>query len=410
VARASSAPVPSPGDFVVCDIDTTVLIDFQFRSFNQWSRPLRIADPKRVAVILDHAVPAPTIDDANAHAEARRFASDFNIDAFFDVGSHGICHQVIAERGLARPGTMLVCADSHTCSGGAFNCAARGLGPLEVLQVLCTGQTWMVVPETVRIDLNGLLGSGVSAKDVFLYIAKNFSRATENRAIEFDGPGLAGVDIHERRVLATQGIELLAEYALFPCDEVTMAALAMAGVTEVDPIWSDPDATFAHRVSVDLTQVEPFVGLPGGVVDNAVPVSQLGDVAVQQCFIGSCANGQLDDLRAAAAVLSGHRVAMGTRLIVTPASQRVFLDALKAGYVETLVEAGAVVTNPGCGACPGYHLGVLGDDETCISASTRNFRGRMGSPEARIFLASPATVAASAVAGRIVDSRRVGGD
>jgi 3-isopropylmalate/(R)-2-methylmalate dehydratase large subunit len=408
VGRASSASPPSPGDFVVCDIDTTVLIDFQFRSFNQWSRPRRIADPSRVAVILDHAVPAPTIDDANAHAEARRFASEFNIDTFFDVGSHGICHQVIAEQGLARPGTMLVCADSHTCSGGAFNCAARGLGPLEVLQVLCTGQTWMVVPETVRIDLNGSLGSGVTAKDVFLTIAKNFPRATENRAIEFDGEGLAGVDIHERRVLATQGIELLAEYALFPCDEVTVAALATAGVTEVDPIWSDPDATFADRVSVDLTQVEPFVGLPGGVVDNAVPVSQVGEVAVQQCFIGSCANGQLDDLGAAAAVLSGHRVAIGTRLIVTPASQRVFLDALKAGYVETLVEAGAVVTNPGCGACPGYHLGVLGDGETCITASTRNFRGRMGSPDARIFLASPATVAASAVAGRIVDSRSLG--
>lgn len=409
IGRAAGREV-APGEFAVCDVDMTVLIDFQFRTFNSWSMPTRIADSARVAVILDHAVPAPTVVDANAHSEARRFAERFSVEHFYDVGSHGICHQVVAEQGLARPGQLLVCADSHTCAGGAFSCAARGLGPLEVLQVLCTGQTWVVVPETVRYELYGSFSAEVGAKDLFLHLAGRFGALAENRCIEFDGPSIATLPLHERRVLATQGVELMADYTLFPCDQVTREALMASGVADMAPAWSDDDAVFAAVERVHLDAMEPHVGLPGGVIDNSGPVAELGDVPVDQCFIGSCANGQLDDFAVAARFLRGRRVARGTRLLVTPASQAVMLQAVRAGYVEALLEAGAVVTNPGCGACPGYDLGVLGDGETCLTASTRNFRGRMGSPGARIYMASPATVAASAVAGRIVDPRDLAGE
>ena len=229
MARASGQSDAPTGSVVVCEIDRVVLIDLQFRAFNSWRMPVRIADPARVAVILDHAVPAPSIADANAHEEARTFARAFGVSDFFDVGQHGICHQVIAEQGLARPGEMLVCADSHTCAGGAFNCAARGLGPLEILQVLCTGKTWFVVPETVRYTLTGSLGDDTSAKDLFLYLAAVHGEHNENRAIEFAGPGVATLAMHDRRVLATQGIELLAEFTLFPYDDITNRYLPTDG-------------------------------------------------------------------------------------------------------------------------------------------------------------------------------------
>jgi len=406
LGRAASSSGLRAGDLAVCEIDRVVLIDIQFRSFNGWVRPLRIADPDRVAIIFDHAVPAPSIADANAGTEARAFAAQFGIEQLYDIGSHGICHQVIAEQGLGRPGETLVCADSHTCSAGAFNCAARGLGTAEVLHVLCTGASWAIVPETIRYDLHGTLPDGVAAKDVFLHLAGTYGSA-ENRAIEFAGPGVAGLPLAERRVLATQGAELLADYTLFPCDDLLVDELAARGVHDVDPCWSDDDAAFADRRRVDLDGMEPHVGLPGRVLGNTAPVSSVGDVAVDQLFIGSCANGQLDDLAVAAAILDGRRVAPGTRLIVTPASQQVHLDAVRRGYVETLLAAGAVVTNAACGACFGYDLGVLGDGEVCVTSSTRNFTGRMGSPLASIYMASSATVAASAVTGRLTDPREV---
>jgi 3-isopropylmalate/(R)-2-methylmalate dehydratase large subunit len=404
LARSSGGGNVAPGSMVVCEVDRVVLIDMQFRSFNSWGWPTRITAADRVAVILDHAVPPPTIEDANAHQQARKFVKEFQIPNFFDVGDHGICHQVIAEQGLARPGEVLVCADSHTCSGGAFNCAARGLGALDVLQVLCTGKTWFIVPETVRYELHGSMGDGTSAKDLFLFMGAKFGALNENRVIEFDGPGVASMPIHERRVLATQGIELFAEFTLFPYDEVTRVALG--GNDELSqPLWSDPDADFALETTVDLDEVEPYVGLPDRIVSNAVPVAGAEPVQVDRCFIGSCANGQLEDLAVAAAVVQGRRIANSCRLVVTPASQRVYRDALALGYLQTLVEAGAVVTNPACGACFGYDLGVLGDNEVCLTASTRNFKGRMGSPSARIYMASPATVASSALTGRLTDPR-----
>lgn len=408
LARASGTTSARPGDVVVVHVDRVVLIDMQFRAFNGWRRPLKVADPSQLSVIFDHAVPAPTVDDANAHQEGRRFAEQFGVTDVHDVSATGICHQVIAEQGLARPGELLVCADSHTCAGGAFNCAARGMGPAEVLQAMCTGQTWMVVPETLRVDLTGALGPYVSGKDVFLHLAGTIGSTADGRSVEFGGEGLATLPIAERRVIATQGIELMADFALFPYDSVAHDALADTprGAASTG-LWSDDDASFAARVGVDLSAVEPHVGLPGRVVDHVQPIGTVGDVRVDQCFIGSCANGKLEDLAVAADILRGRTIAPGVRLIVTPASRSVYLAALRGGLIETLVAAGAVVTASACGACFGYDQGVLGDGEVCVTSSTRNFTGRMGSASASIYMASPATVAASALTGRLTDPRQV---
>jgi 3-isopropylmalate/(R)-2-methylmalate dehydratase large subunit len=404
LARGSGVERVQPGDVVVCEVDMTVLIDLQFATM--WAEPARIADPDRLAVVMDHAVPAPSVGDADGGVRARAFVKHFGIERFFDVGRHGICHQVIAENGLARPGEILTCTDSHTCAAGAYNTAARGLGPVEVYSIMCTGKTWFQVAPTIRYDLAGAKPEVVSGKDIFLHIAGTYGDAT-NHNIEFGGPGLASVPMNDRRTIATQGAEVSADFTTFPADGLCLDFLKDDEVGRLEPVEADPDASYAARREIDLSSLEPWVARPGRVADNALPVSQIERRKVDQCFIGSCANGQLEDLRIAAEVLRGKSVAPGVRLIVTPASQAVYADAVRAGYVQALADAGAIVTNSTCGACFGYHMGLLGAGEVCITASTRNFKGRMGSPDAEIYMASPYTVAASAVAGAIVDPREV---
>jgi 3-isopropylmalate/(R)-2-methylmalate dehydratase large subunit len=400
LARSAGLDEVRAGQTVVCDVDMTVMVDLQFAT--SWIQPLRIHNPDKVAVIMDHAIPAPTIQDAEGGPLARRFVTDFGIERFYDVGRHGICHQVIAENGLARPGEVLACTDSHTCAGGAYNTAARGLGPVEVYSILCTGQTWFTVAPTIRYELVGTKPQVVSGKDVFLHIAGRWGDAT-NHNLEFGGPGVATLPMNDRRTIATQGAEISADFSTFGVDDICREFLAEHTDRPYTPADPDTDAAYADVREIDLSALEPYVARPGTVSHNSFPVSQLEDVKLDQCFIGSCANGQLEDLRIAAEIVAGHSVAPGVRLLVTPASQKVYLDAVRLGYVETLAEAGAVVTNSTCGACFGYHMGVVGAGEVCLTASTRNFKGRMGSPDADIYMASPATVAASALTGRITD-------
>jgi 3-isopropylmalate/(R)-2-methylmalate dehydratase large subunit len=381
----------------------TVMIDLQFAT--SWIQPLRIADPDKVAVIMDHAVPAPTIADAEGGPKARTFAKDFGIKRFYDVGRHGICHQVIAENGLARPGEVLACTDSHTCAAGAYNTAARGLGPAEVYSILCTGKTWFQVAPTIRYELVGAKPQTVSGKDIFLYIAATYGDAT-NHNLEFAGAGLCSVPMNDRRTIATQGAEISADFTTFGVDEICAAYLDAHTDRPYTPADADQDAVYADVREVDLSSLEPYVARPGTVSRNAVPVSQIENRRVDQCFIGSCANGQLEDLRIAADIVRGGQVAPGVRLLVTPASQQVYRDAMRLGYLQDLADAGAVITNSTCGACFGYHMGVVGAGEVCLTSSTRNFRGRMGSPDADIYMASPATVAASALTGHITDPRK----
>ncbi|OBJ07902.1 aconitase/3-isopropylmalate dehydratase large subunit family protein [Mycobacterium sp. 1465703.0] len=403
-ARKAGLDSVAPGDTVVVDVDMTVLIDLQFATM--WIQPNRIHDPDKLAVIMDHAVPAPTIKDAEGGSHARKFVADFGIERFYDVGRHGICHQVIAENGLARPGEVLACTDSHTCAAGAYNTAARGLGPAEIYSIMCTGSTWFQVAPTIRYEFHGAKPEVVSGKDIFLHIANEYGDAP-NQNLEFGGPGLAGIPMHDRRTIATQGAEVSADFSIFEPDDVLASFLDERGATGFDAVTADSDATYQDIRRIDLAALEPYVARPGTVSRNGSPVSQLGKQKIDQAFIGSCANGQLEDLQIAAQVLRGKTVAPGVRLLVTPASQAVYREAMRRGYLQDLADAGAVVTNSTCGACFGYHMGVVGPGEVCITASTRNFTGRMGSTEAEIYMASPATVAASAVTGYISDPRSV---
>jgi 3-isopropylmalate/(R)-2-methylmalate dehydratase large subunit len=382
------------------NVDTVVLFDNNFMP-SIWQDMLKMEHPERVVVILDHRVPAPTIQSAGAHRTARKFVEKFNIARFHDVGGgQGICHQVVADEGYALPGTVLVCSDSHTCSAGAFNCIARGVGGPDVMYSAAKAETWFRVGATVRYELTGALRDGVTTKDVFLHIAGTYGdHATQN--VEFGGAGIAGLSISARKTLSTMGAELSCEFATFESDAVLEKYLLDRGKTDLAPVHPDPDANYFDVRKIDLDKLEPLVALPDSVLKNSRGVGEVAGTKIDQAFIGSCANGTVDDLALAARVLAGRKVSAKTRLIITPGSQRVYLDAVRSGVIATLVEAGAVITNPTCGACGGGHMGVLGPEEVCITASTRNFKGRMGDPSAKIYMASPATVAASAVKGAI---------
>jgi 3-isopropylmalate/(R)-2-methylmalate dehydratase large subunit len=332
---------------------------------------------------------------------ARAFAREFGIERLHDVGpDQGISHAVIADKAYALPGTVLVNADSHTCSAGAFNCAARGVGGPDMLYAVTTGKAWFRVGETIRYDLTGKLSPGVSAKDIFLTIAGKWG-AHVNQNIEYGGPGMASMSLNARRTLTTMGTELSAEFVIFEPDDTLIDYVKARNPKPFTPTMPDADAPYKERRSLDLGSIEPLVALPDAVVNNSVGISEVAGRKIDQAFIGACCNGTLDDLAVAARVVKGRKVAPGTRFIVTPSTEAIHRAALAAGYVATLMEAGAIVTPATCGACVGGHMGVLGPDEVCITASTRNFKGRMGDPSARIYMASPATVAASALAGQI---------
>lgn len=406
LARGAGVEEVRPGEVVTCRPDQIVQHDLQTTTAGMWYEPTRVDDPDKIVVIFDHAVPAPTIHNADGMARGRRFAERFGIRVI-DVGQHGISHQVIAEQGLALPGELLICSDSHTCAGGAFNCAARGTPAAETLGAIVKGQVWFIVGETIRYAFEGALAPLVTGKDAFFHIASEYG-GHSGRNVEFGGPALASLPLSERRTIATMCAEISAEFAVFEHDAVLDAYLADRAARPYTPVAPDADATYEAVRTVDLSSLEPYVMRPDFVPNNGLPVSQFdGGVRIDQAFVGSCANGKIEDLRLAAEVVRGHRIAAGVRFLVTPASQQTYLQAVREGIVETLLEAGAVVTNSTCGACYGGHMGVVGKGEVCITASTRNFKGRMGSPDARVYMGSPATVAASALAGEIVDPRLV---
>lgn len=403
LARASGRACVRPGDLVVVEVDTVVVLDTNFYKTLR-REVLTVHNPDAVAVIYDHVVPAPDQAAAEAHRYGREFVRKFGIRRFHDVGrDQGISHAVVAERGYALPGSVLVCSDSHTCASGAFNAAARGVGYPDMIYALTTGKAWFRVGETVRYDLIGKLQDGVSAKDLFLYIAGRFGEhAGQN--VEFGGAAIAELSLNARRTIAAMGAELSAEFVTFEADEPLISFVKTRVDRPFDPVAPAQDANYRARHTIELDTLEPLVALPDSVINNSRPISEVEGEKIDQAFIGSCANGTLDDLAEAARVVAGRRIAPGVRFLVTPSSQAVLRAASAAGYLQILLEAGAIVTPATCGACYGGHMGLLGPNETCITASTRNFKGRMGHPSARIFMASPATVAASAVAGKITHS------
>ena len=404
LARKGGRDVVRPGDIVTVNVDTTILFDNNFMPAN-WREILKVRDPDRLVVVLDHRVPAPNALAAAAHVTARAFAEKFKVKRVHDVGyDQGISHQLVSDLGYGIPGTVLVCSDSHTCSAGVFNCLARGVGGPDVFYSAIKGETWFRCGQTVRYELVGELPRAVTTKDAFLQIAgKHGAHATMN--VEYGGAGIAGLSINARKTLTTMSAELSAEFATFEPDDVLFDWLQARGARAFDSVYPDADAQYLAKREVDLSALEPLVAYPDTVVQNSKPVKEAAGTKINQAYIGSCANGTLDDLELAAEVVRGRRVVPGVRFIVTPASQRVYREALKSGALETLADAGAMIAPPTCGACGGGHMGVIGPGEVCITATTRNFKGRMGDPSSKVFMGSPATVAASALTGYITDPR-----
>ena len=400
LANHSQQDVVRPGEVVMVDVDVTV----QFDS----ARPdvLKIANPDKLVLLHDHLVPAPTVMAANAAKRLREFVARFDIEHYFPVGRHGISHVLVAQEGYALPGQILVNADSHTCSSGALNCLARGMGGPEMLYILCKGQTWYQVGPTTKVVLEGTLPERVYPRDIIHYLPGHYGDFA-GRNLEWYGDGLAGIGMDGRLTMATISAELSAEFSLFPYDDVLAEYLEGRAKWPFEPVFPDDDAEYDQVITIDLSSLEPQIVLPDRVAWNTKPAREVGaeKIKVDQAFIGSCANGRISDFAIAAEILDGRTIAPGTRMIVTPGSQEILKEAIKLGYVETLMDAGAVVTSSTCGACFGGHMGLLADGEVCITASTRNFKGRMGSPEASVYMGSPATVAASAVTGVITDPR-----
>ncbi len=365
----------------------------------------RVARPDIHVVVLDHACPAPTTTHAQNHKSTRQFVVEQSIVHFYDVG-RGVCHQVLAEEGFALPGTLIVGADSHTTTAGAFGAFAAGIGRSEMAAIMATARIWLRVPESLKIVVHGQLRDGVTSKDMALHVISDL-RADGGlyQSVEWHGEGVEALDMEARMVIPNLMAEMGAKNAYIPPDDVTLAWLEKRARKPYDPIYPDADrcevSAYARVAEYDAAEIEPVVAKPH-TVDNVAPVRDVAGTRIDQAFLGTCTNGRLSDLSMAARVLEGRTVAPGVRLIVIPASSEVYLAALDAGYLRTLAEAGAMIESPGCGPCMGNHLGIPAEGEVTISTANRNFRGRMGTQESEIYLASPLVVAASAVAGEIV--------
>lgn len=357
-------------------------------------------------IVLDHVIPASDEKTATNHKIIREFVKKYKIKNFYDVGV-GVCHQIMVEKGLALPGQLLLGSDSHTCSYGAIGAFSSGIDRTEAAALLLTGETWLKVPQSIKINLKGKLQSGIYAKDVVLRIIGDISASgADYCSVEFCGD-IKQFSVEERFTIANMGVEMGAKNAFFPVDDLTIQYLKSIGVSKskyaaIDP---DEDASYIKEINYNLPDIEPVVSLPHSV-DNVKNVNEVEGLEIQQCLIGTCTNGRLSDFRIAAKILKGKKVHPNVRLLILPSSRQVYLDALKEGIINTLVEAGGVLLPPGCGPCLGAHQGVLAPGERCLSTSNRNFKGRMGCKDAEIYLASPATVAVSAIYGKITDPRK----
>jgi 3-isopropylmalate/(R)-2-methylmalate dehydratase large subunit len=361
----------------------------------------RVFDPAMHAITLDHAAPAPSTKHAENHRIIRQFVKEQGIKNFFEVG-RGICHQVLVEEGLTLPGEVVLGSDSHTPHAGVMGAFGAGIGRSEMASIWALGQLWLRVPESLKIVVNGSLNPGVTAKDLALYVIGDLGNdGGLSMSVEWHGSGVEALSLESRAVLPNMMAEMGAKNSYIPPDRVVFDYLQGRAVRDYEPVHPDPDANYARVIEYDAGSLEPMVAAPHRV-DNVRPISEFVGTHVDQAFLGTCTNGRLEDLAAAAGVLKGRKVAVGTRMIVIPASSDVLLEAIKAGYIQTFVEAGAVIESPGCGPCMGNHMGVPAVGEVSISSANRNFRGRMGTPESEIYLASPEVVAASAVTGATV--------
>lgn len=400
----------SANDFVFSEVDLAMGHDYNgaltIDVFHEIGKTVH--DNHKVIFVFDHVSPSPSEKYSRFHSKIRTFCTKENIE-FYDVGE-GICHQLLPEKGWILPGDLIVGTDSHTCTYGALNAFSTGIGSTDMAAVLATGKLWFKVPETDLIVLKGHLSKGVLAKDVILFLTGELS--SEDliyHAIEFTGSVVEDLEIDERLTITNMVVEMGGKAGLMPCDEKTISWLRDRSLATISPVVPDEDAIYKNRFSYNLSSLGPQVATPHDV-GNVCPVEEVEGIKVQQAVLGTCTNGRLCDLEIAARLLKSKKIAEGVRLLVIPASRKVLLDALDRGLIEIFVEAGAIILPPGCGPCAGGHAGIPGDGENVISTANRNFKGRMGNEKANIFLASPATVAASSLQGKICDPRRYGDD
>jgi len=396
------------GDIVIAPVDLAFVQDttgpLTIRQFKEVKHG-RLANPQRTAIFLDHAIPSPNRELSNDHKLLRQFADE--TDCLIFEGGSGICHQLVAEM-FANPGDIIVGADSHTVTAGGLGAFATGMGSSDIAIAFALGKTWFRAPETFKISLSGRFQKWVGAKDLVLHLigALGADGATY-KALEFNGDAVANMTISQRLTVANMAVEAGAKVGIFPSDNVTRRYLAAQGRgNKYRALHADANADYERSVIVNVSELEPMVAMPH-TVDNVAPVNMVAGTKIDQVFIGTCTNGRLEDLAIAAAILKRKKRHPSVRLIVAPASQQVLTKAMRIGYIQVLVAAGAAILPPGCAACLGLHQGVLGDKEVCLSTANRNFKGRMGNPEASIYLASPATAAASASTGEITDPRKV---
>jgi 3-isopropylmalate/(R)-2-methylmalate dehydratase large subunit len=399
-ARAGDIII-SPLDLVFAHDSTGPLSVRQFRELGMEA----VYDAKRSVLFLDHSAPSSVKELANDHLVLRGFAREKGI-VLKEVGE-GICHQIVAES-FAAPGNVIAGADSHTVTAGALGAFATGMGSTDVAVAFALGKTWLRVPETIKIIVHGRFTEGVFAKDFILHLIGRIGvDGATYKALEFCGDTIDRMNMSERLTVANMAVEAGAKVGLFPTDDITREYLKEQGRGEqYIALQPDADATYESVVELNAASLEPTLAKPH-TVDNTALVKDLKGIHVEQVFLGTCTNGRLDDLRIAAGILQGKKRHPHTRLVVTPASREILLKAMEAGYIRTLVEAGAVINPAGCGACVGVHQGVLGDGEVCVSTANRNFKGRMGNPASFIYLVSPATAAATTIRGEITDPREV---
>lgn len=397
--RAGDVVSVSP-DYVLSHDNSAAIIQ-EFRKLGV----AKVKAPAKIVIVLDHIVPAADEKYAQNHKTIREFVAEQGIPNFFDINA-GICHQVLPEQGFAAPGRVIVGSDSHTPSYGALGAFAAGIGRTETACTWATDEIWLRVPETLRVDLSGRFAPGVSAKDLSLKLIGDHGAEMANyMAVEFAGPAAGDFSVGARLTLANMSAEMGAKNGYFAPDDKALKWLEGRARGPFEVFASDPDARYDSVLAYDLNGLEPQVAAPHAV-DNVKPVGSVAGRPVNQVLIGTCTNGRLEDLEAAAAIFKGRRVHPSVRTLVIPASWQVYREALKSGALAVLVDAGCVILNSGCGPCLGAHEGLLAAGEVCLSTSNRNFRGRMGHRDSEIYLASPATAAASAVTGRITDPRR----
>lgn len=408
LAHAAGKEKVKTGEIVNCKIDFAEINDLYLQTIYSFYEMggTKVWDQDKITFVFDHYSPAPTIKTAQIHKEMRQFVQEQNLSHHFDVNA-GVCHQVMPEAGIVRPGIILVATDSHTTTHGAFGAFGTGLGATDMATVLISGELWFRVPEVIKIEINGQLPEGVYAKDVILHIlGKMKADAAVYKAVEFSGTYIDTLDVASRMTICNMAVEMGAKTAYMRPNDKVLDYVKSKTDEEFIIYETDSDFEYSETYIFDVNSLSPQLAVPHSV-DNVYPIEEVEKVKINQAFIGSCTGGRLEDIREAYHILNGRKIAPTIRLVIIPASTEIFQKAMELGYIQSLSNAGATFASPGCGPCLGTHAGLLAPGEVCITATNRNFPGRMGSTEAKIYLASPAGVAAAALKGEITDPREM---